>query len=103
MVRLLNLPAGCTVLADELTHVGAPFSHGQRLVALQLHNGILIEATWDDYGRRCTIVASEGEGDGKTVVGNRSVTNPNWVPGVVSNMATSLANALPQAAICPAD
>ncbi len=103
MARLLNLPAGCTVLADELMHSRSPYSHGQLLVAIQLRNGILIEAHWDDYGHRCTIVASGSQGEVKTVVGNRSVTNPHWVPGVVSNMATSLANAQPQAAICSAD
>jgi hypothetical protein len=103
MVRLLNLPADCTVLTDEFMHVRSPYSHGQRLVAIQLHNGILIEAHWDDYGHRCTIVASEGQGENKMVVGNRSVTNPIWVPGVVSNMAASLANTQPQAAVCSAD
>jgi hypothetical protein len=90
MVGLLNLPVGSVLLANELSRVRPPYYHGQLLLALRLDNGVLIEATWDDDARQCVAIASIGEARRKAVVGNRTVMNPQWLPGVVSTLAWSL-------------
>lgn len=104
MFALLRLPSGSTLLLNDIGKLLPPYAHGQTLIRLRLDNGILVEATWDDFRHAFSITAYEAQDDLKTkALRERTTPNREWLPGVVNSMAWDLAFAKVEACAAEPD
>jgi hypothetical protein len=87
MHGLLRLPTGSTIIENNLL-AKPPYTHAQRLVAIELPNGVLIEGIWDDHAHLATLTAYEpGDGAKGQPICRRPVPIAAWLPAMTSSLA----------------
>jgi hypothetical protein len=89
MADIVSLPSRSVTLVNNVEQIHPPFRQGQVVLAVELYNGVRVEASWNEYEHAWTAVAWKGTGEAKVTLTSRTTANPRWLPGIVRSLAWS--------------